>query len=64
MTKCCLRILGLLLHYLQLQLTVIKHNYEGLLAYVGNQRSLSRWVCYIGLQLGTVAEGTPQEPFS
>ena len=44
-TECCLQILGFPLHYLQLQLTIVKCSYEGFLAYVANQRRLSRWLC-------------------
>ena len=36
-TKCCLHILGLLLHYFQLQLTIVKCSDEGFVAYLGKQ---------------------------
>lgn len=36
MAKCCLHILGLTLHHLKLQFTVIKCSNEGLFAYVCN----------------------------
>ena len=61
-TKCCLHILGRLLHYLQLQLIVIKCNYEGLLSYVGNQKSLGMLRLPTYRCLHIVVGGLPRSP--